>query len=447
MIERPETRYAAADGARIAYQVYGSGPRTLIGIPGFAQHVELIWDQPHAARFFDRLGSLCRVIHFDKRGTGLSDRALPPASLDARVEDLVAVMSAEGVERAVVAGFSEGGTMAAFFAASYPERSEGLILAGSYATWTRADDHPWAPSRRRQLLTTRAGAALWGTGLVTVKHLAPSMAKEPGFRSWAARYERKAIARSQIVPWARLAAEMDIRSVLPTIYAPTLVLHATGDRLVPVQSGRYLADHIDGADFVALPTDDHGIWFEAQDAYLDAMERFLSGTRAATDQHRRFATVLFTDIVDSTAHAARVGDSRWITLLDQHDHLSRIELGIHGGRWVKSTGDGILATFESPSRAVRCAFRLRERLQAELGVAIRAGLHAGEIEQRGDDVAGIGLHMAARVQACADRSAVLVSAAVRDLIAGEGVTLSSEGTYALKGIPGECEIYSVTAAP
>lgn len=440
---RPETRSAEVDGVRIGYQAYGTGKRTLIGIPGFAQNIDVIWDHPRSAAFFQRLGSFCRFITFDKRGTGTSDRGIPPPSLDARVQDLIAVMQAEDVERAVIAGVSEGGTMAAFFAAAHPERTEGLILSGTFSSFVRRDDHPWAPTMRQQVRRLRLMALIWGSGDWGLRFGAPSMAGEPGFRRWVARYERKSISRSKVVPFVQLLAQTDIRHVLSSIYAPTLVMHARGDRVVPFRSGRYLADHIVGARFLELPTNDHAPWFGCQDVFLDAVEEFLTGTSQNADHSRKLATVLFTDIVDSTAHAERVGDAAWRNILDRHDDLCRIEIGIFGGRWVKSTGDGLLATFDSPSRAILCTSALSERIRSELGIEIRAGLHSGEVETRGDDVAGLTVHQAARVQGVASNSEVIVSDAVRNLVAGSGIVLEDRGTHTLKGIAKPCELYRV----
>lgn len=284
---------------------------------------------------------------------------------------------------------------------------------------------------------------IWGTGAAAVRLMAPSMAGQPGFRRWAARHERTSLSRLKFIPFARLMAELDIRHVLPSIYAPTLVMHARGDRSVPFQSGHYLADHIVGARFVELPTDDHAVWFGAGDVYLDAMQEFLTGTRPNPDNSRKLATILFTDIVDSTVHAARAGDAAWRDILDRHDDLCRIEIGVCGGRWVKSTGDGLLATFDSPSRAVRCAWVLSERIRSELGIEIRAGLHTGEIQTRGGDVAGMTVHQAARVQGMADNSEVLVSSSVSGLVAGAGITLEGRGTHTLKGIAEPVELYRV----
>ena len=443
-LARPETRYAEADGVRIGYQCWGSGKRTVIGVPGASQNIDVIWENAEAAAFLERLGSMCRVIHFDKRGTGVSDRGIPPPSLDARVQDLVAVMRAEAVDRAIVAGWSEGGTLAAFFAATYPERAEGLILSGASASFIRRDDHPWAPSPRTLHRSIRLSGLVWGTGELAVRLFAPSMRRQPGFRRWAVRYEHASISRRNFVPFSMLLTDIDIRDVLPSIYAPTLVMHARGDRAIPIQSGRYLAEHIVGARFVELPTADHAVWFGARDVYLDAMQEFLTGTRPNADHSRRLATILFTDIVDSTVNAERAGDAAWRDVLDRHDDLCRIEVGVCGGRWIKSTGDGLLATFDSPSRAVRCAWALRSRIRSELGIEIRAGLHTGEIETRGDDVAGLTVHQAARVQGVAGSSEVFVSSAVKGLVAGSGITLDSRGTHTLKGISEPCELYRVT---
>jgi pimeloyl-ACP methyl ester carboxylesterase len=440
---RPRTRYADADGVQIGYQCFGSGKRTLIVIPGLAQNIDVLWENPEAAACFGRLGSMCRVIQFDKRGTGVSDRGIPPPSLDARVQDLVALMDAEAVDRAIIGGWSDGGTLAAFFAATYPERTEGLILSGAFASFVRRDDHPWALTLRSALRSIRLGALIWGSGELAVRLFAPSMRGQPGFRRWAARYERASISRRHFVPFCRLTTEMDIRHVLPSIYAPTLVVHARGDRAVPIQSGRYLAEHIVGARFVELPTDDHAVWWGARDVYLDAMQQFLTGTRPNADYSRKLATVLFTDIVDSTVHAARAGDAGWRDILDRHDDLCHIEIGVCGGRWIKSTGDGLLATFDSPSQAVRCAWALRGRIKSELGIEIRAGLHTGEIETRGEDVAGMTVHQAARVQGVSPNSEVIISAAVRGLIGGSGVTVESHGRHTLKGIAEPCDLYRV----
>ena len=443
-MDRPETRWAEVDGLRIAYQAFGSGPRTVIGIPGLAQNVDAIWDQPLANAFLERLASICRCIHFDKRGTGLSSRDLPASGLDERVRDITAVMEAERVDHAVLAGFSEGAALAMFFAATHPRRVDGLILSGACAALTRRDDHPWARTHRRQMLIARLGATVWGQGVVAALVLAPSMSRTPRFWRWARAYERASLHRRDMVPYTSINTEIDVRHVLSSIQAPTLVLHANKDRLIPLRSGRYLADHIAGARFVELETRDHSIWFDAQDPYLDAIEGFLQWrTEVTPDRGRMLATVLFTDIVESTERASRLGDARWVELLEQHDALTRNEVSRFAGRWVKSTGDGILATFDSPVGAVRCADALRHRVYAELGLRTRAGLHTAEIELRPGDVGGVAVHHASRVQTAAAPMEIAVSDSVRRLTPGSGIRYEPRGWHTLKGIAEPCEIFVV----
>jgi len=443
-MNKPETRWAEVDGVRIAYHAYGAGPRTLIGIPGLAQNIEKVWDHPIARKFFERMGAICRVVQFDKRGTGLSDRGLPPPALDERVRDIAAVMEAEGIEHAVLAGFSEGAPLAVFFAATYPRRVDGLMLSGGFASLIRTSDHPWAPSKRRHMLKSKLGAAVWGQGIVSATVLSPSMAMKPSFWRWARAYERASLHRGDFFPYSMLNAEVDIRHILGAVQAPTIVLHARGDRIIPLKSGRFLAEKIAGARFIELPTRDHSIWFAAQDAYLDAMEGFLRWRAETTpDRGRMLATVLFTDIIESTEEARRVGDSRWVELLERHDALTRAEVGRCAGRWVKSTGDGILATFDSPAGAIRCADTLRRRVHVELGLRTRAGLHTAEVELRPRDVSGVAVHQASRVLATAGPMEIAVSAAVRLLTPGSGIRYECRGWHALKGIEEPCEIFVV----
>jgi class 3 adenylate cyclase len=443
-MDRPETRWVEVDGVRIAYQAFGAGPRTVIGIPGLAQNLDSIWDQPVANAFFERLGSICRCIHFDKRGTGLSSRDLPAPGLEARVGDITAVMEAEDVDHAVLAGFSEGAQLAMYFAATFPRRVDGLILSGASATLIRTDDHPWAPTLRRQMLLARLGAAVWGQGIVSTVLLAPSMALQPRFWRWARAYERASLHRRDMVPYIGLNTEIDIRHILGSIQAPTLVLHAGKDRLISPRSGRYLADHIAGSRFLELPTRDHSIWFDAQDPYIDAIEGFLQWrTEDTPDRGRMLATVLFTDIVESTEQASRLGDARWMELLERHDALTRTEVARYAGRWVKSTGDGILATFDSPVGAVRCADALRHLVHAELGLRTRSGLHTAEIELRPGDVGGVAVHHAARVQTTAAPMEIAVSDSVRLLTPGSGIRYEPRGARTLKGIAEPCEIFVV----
>jgi class 3 adenylate cyclase len=412
--------------------------------PSFAQNIEMLWDQPLAVAFFERFASFGHVIQFDKRGCGMSDRRLPPASLQDRVEDLLAVLDAEGVERATIMGTSEGGSLAAFFAATYPERTEALVLQGAYASFIRRDDHPWCVSRRRQLLRVRTLMwSLWGTGLFTTGQMAPSMRKEAGFRRWAGEFEKQSMDRSRLVEWSRMNMELDVRHVLSTISAPTLVLHAADDQLIPIGCSHYLAERIPRAEFVQLAGADHVPWYRMQDPFLDALEDFIGRPNALPGRDRALATVLFTDIVGSTERAASLGDAAWIELLEKHDAIVREEIARHGGEWIDSAGDGILSTFDSPSRAIGCACRSRDRLAAECELDIRAGIHTAEIELRQGGIGGIAVHEAARVQSTADAGEVVVSNTVRALVNGAGIAFRDHGTRRLKGIPEAVELFSV----
>jgi len=439
----PRIRHAQAGGASVGYQAFGSGARTVVSSPSFAQNIEMIWEQPSAVRYFQRLASLARVIQFDKRGTGMSDRRFPPATLEERVQDILAVMDAEQVDSAVIMGTSEGSSLASFFAATYPERTQALVLKGAYASFIRREDHPWCPTQRTMERQIRLLRPVWGRGLFMSRWAAPSMAHEPGFRRWAARYERRSLAASNLVEWCKLNIALDVRHVLPAIQAPTLVMHSSGDRLIPIASSHFVAEHIPGARFVELAGGDHIPWFGAQEAVLNEIEDFLQAPTGPSRRSRALATVLFTDIVSSTELASRLGDSEWVDLLERHDALARDEILGHGGRWIKSTGDGVLATFDSPNRAIDCACRVRDRVSAECSMDIRAGLHTAEIELRGSDIGGIAVHEAARVQATARPRDVVVSETVRALVNGSGITFADHGTEQLKGLPGPVRLFRV----
>ncbi len=443
----PRVHYADADGVSVAYQAFGNGPRTVISVPSFAQNIEMIWEQPEAVRYFERLGSMAQVIQFDKRGTGKSDRRLPPASLEDRVQDLVAVMDANEIERAIIMGTSEGGTLATFFAATYPERTEALILKGGHAAFVRTDDHPWMPSGKQRLRKLRTLGPLWGKGYFTTKRMAPSMAQVPGFRRWAAAYEQRSLERSNLLRWCRLNMALDTRHVLPSIQVPVLVAHTAEDRQIPIECSHYLAERIPIAQFVELEGADHVPWFSAQDGFLDAVEDFVANPAPTRRRGRALATVLFTDIVGSTDLASKLGDDRWMELLGRHDELTRAEVAASGGSWIKSTGDGALATFESPSRAIHSACRIRNRVAADCGFEIRAGLHTAEIEIRGNDVGGIAVHEAARVQATAGPGEVVTSAATRGLVSGPRIDFTDHGIKRLKGLPEPAHLFLATTAP
>jgi class 3 adenylate cyclase/pimeloyl-ACP methyl ester carboxylesterase len=435
----PPIRYADNDGIEIAYQVIGDAGPVFMGLPGLAQNIELMWEEPRAARFLRRLGSFCRMIHFDKRGTGLSGRSAGLSSFPDRVTDLQAVMDAEGVEDAFIGGFSEGGSMSALFAASYPERTRGLLLISTTASFTRHTDLPWNPSREDLMAMAAQWSAAWGQGSFTTRLLAPSMAADSEYLRWMARYERQALTPSALVDLWRTNVEIDVRSLLGSIQAPTVVIHRR-EEAIDTRNAEYLASAIAGARLVVLDGADHLPWIGDQDAVIDEMEDLITGGRRVVPSERVLATVMFTDIVDSTAVASRLGDAAWRRLLDEHDSQTHAAVRDGMGRVVKSTGDGVLATFESPSRAMESAVRLRNRL-AEIGIEIRAGLHTGEIERRGEDVGGVGVHIAARIEALAGAGQIVVSSTVKDLSAGSGFAFEDLGFSKLKGVDGEWRVH------
>jgi class 3 adenylate cyclase len=439
----PPIRYADNNGIEIAYQVIGDAGPVFMGLPGLAQNIELMWEEPHAARFLTRLGSFCRLIHFDKRGTGLSGRGAGLSSFPDRVTDLQAVMDAEGVEDAFIGGFSEGGSMSALFAASYPERTRGLVLISTTASFARREDLPWNPTDEDLMAMAARWSAAWGTGRFTTQLLAPTMAKDADYLRWMARYERQALPPAALVDLWRMNVEIDVRSLLQSIQAPTVVIHRR-DETLDSRNAEYLAERVPNARLVLLDGADHLPWIGDQDAVIDEIEELITGGRAALRSQRVLATVLFTDIVDSTAVASRLGDAAWRRLLDEHDSQARLAVRDGLGRVVKSTGDGVLATFDSPSRAMESALRLRRRL-ADIGIQIRAGLHTGEVERRGEDVGGVGVHIAARIEALAGAGQIVVSSTVKDLSAGSGFAFEDLGLATLKGVDGEWRIHLLAA--
>ena len=442
---KPKTRYAKSGDFSIAYQVVGAGPNDLVYVPGWVSNIETAWEDPPVARFLERLSSFSRLILFDKRGTGLSDRVplkeLP--TLEQRMDDVRAVMDAAGSERAALFGASEGGVMCALFAATYPERSSALIVYGSYAKGLPEPDYPWGLTERENAEDFLEGLAeIWDDAGGLLQIWAPGVADDEGARDRFGRYLRSGASPSAAVALSRMNLEIDIRHVLPVIRVPTLMLHRTGDGLVSVEAGRHMAEQIPGARFMELPGEDH-LWFHGDsDAILDEMEEFLTGTRGVHEPDRVLATVMFTDIVDSTQRAAEMGDRRWRDLIGRHDALMRGQLERFRGREVKTMGDGFLATFDGPARAIRCACSAREAV-SQLGIEIRAGLHTGECELIGKDVGGIAVNIGARVAAKAGSGEVLVSRTVTDLVAGSGIDFTERGPHALKGVPGEWQLFAV----
>lgn len=435
----PETRYVKSGDAYIAYQVFGNGPRDLIYVPGFVSHIEAIWERPLRARFFERLSSFCRVIMFDKRGNGLSDRVSEIPTLEQRMDDVRAVMDAAGAKQAAFFGVSEGGPMALLFAATYPERTTALILYGTFARWAWAADHPMGMTDEQfeQIVVPDK----WG-GPAAIDMFAPSVAGlETARQDWAS-YLRQAASPSAAVATLRMAREIDARHILPTIRVPTLVLHRTGDRLVQIEQAHYLVERIPGAKLVELEGIDHLIWTGDQDAILDETAQFLTGARQNFQLDRILATVLFTDIVGSTEMAAQLGDHQWRGVLERYYAVVREELARFRGREIDTAGDGLLAVFDAPARAVRCACASCDALRP-LAIQIRAGLHTGECEVIGDKVGGIAVHIGARVAATAGPGEVRVSGTVKDLVAGSGLRFADRGMHSLKGVAAKCHLFSV----
>jgi pimeloyl-ACP methyl ester carboxylesterase len=437
----PETRYARSGDVNIAYQVVGDAPRDLVLVPGWVSNIEVFWEEPAVARFLQRLASFTRLILFDKRGTGLSDRVTDLPNLETRMDDVRAVMDTVGSERAALFGYSEGGPMCALFAATYPARTTALITAGSYARRLWLPDYPWGPTPDQHRAFMDRCQREWG-GAVGLDERWPSAARDERVRGWWGRLLRMGSSPAANVALLRMNAEMDIRHVLPAIRVPTLVLHSAGDGILPPGGSRYLADRIPGARFVELPGIDHVPWGEDADAILDEIEEFLTGVRHGPEPDRVLATVLFTDIVGSTEKAAALGDRRWRDLLESHHLLVRRELGRFRGREIDTAGDGFLATFDGPARAVRCACAVSDGVRG-LGLEVRAGLHTGEVELLERKVSGLAVHIGARVASAAGPGEVLVSSTVKDLVAGSGLHFQDRGVQTLKGVPGEWHLFAV----
>jgi class 3 adenylate cyclase len=436
----PETRYAKKGDAHIAYQVVGDGPLDLVLVSTWFSHVEARWDLPGYVRYLRRLSSFSRLISFDKYGMGLSDpipsKELPP--LEDWMDDVSAVMDAVGIERAAIMGVAEASPMAELFAATYPERTSALVLVSATARISAAPGYEiGAPPDVQERLISMAEQA-WGRRDL-IAAINPSLAGDSAAAEAWGRYFRLSASPATAAAVMRMLFELDVRDVLPTIRVPTLVVHRQDNPIVTIEQGRYVADQIEGAKFVAVPGADYGLAVGDIDVVIDEVEEFLTGSRPAHATDRVLATVLFTDIVDSTRRAVELGDARWRDVLERHDELARTEVARFGGAISDFTGDGLVASFEGPARAVRCAFALRDRLRT-LGLDIRVGLHTGEVERRSEGMAGIGVHIAARVLALAGAGEVLVSRTVRDLVTGSGLTFVDRGTHALKGVPEEWEI-------
>jgi pimeloyl-ACP methyl ester carboxylesterase len=439
----PQTRYVRSGDTSIAYQVHGDGPIDLVLVSSFLSNVEVLWEEPGIARWRERLGGMARLIVFDRRGTGLSDRVatLPPVTEE--VADLAAVLDAAGSARAVLFGYAGGSAACVAFAAAHPERTRALVLYAPVTRGTRTEDMPWLPTPEERAARQRELVEHWGEGL-QVELLAPSAAGDPALRAWFARLERAAISPGQLPEAMRALGAIDVRDLLGRVRAPTLVLHRTGDRFFDPQHGRYVAARIPGARLVELPGDDSLPFLGDVDALVGEIEEFLTGGRHAGEPERELLTVLFTDVCDSTAHAARLGDARWRAVLARHDETIRAELARRGGREVKTVGDGVLAVFAGPpSDGVRAA-RAIVAATAPLGIAVRAGLHTGECERIGEDVGGMAVHIAARIVALAGPGEVLASGTTYGTIVGAGLRFADRGAHVLRGVPGRWPLFALS---
>jgi pimeloyl-ACP methyl ester carboxylesterase len=433
----PPIRYARSGDVNIAYQVTGDGPFDLVLVHGFFSHLEIDWEHPDVRRFHERLASVARLIRFDKRGTGLSDRAVGLPDLEARMDDVRAVMDAAGSPDAALFGFSEGGPLAILFAATYPQRTRALVLYGTYAKRLRSDDYPWAPTWQNRLGVAAELEAGWGENVdlsTMIPHADPAMA------AWFARRGRAALSPAAARDLILMNAKADVREALPTIERPTLVIHRTGDLDSHVEEGRYIADRIPGARFVELPGDVHVPWV-GMDDILAEVEEFLTGVRPAPTGRRELATILFTDLVGSTERARELGDATWAALLAEHNEVVRRELGLYDGVEVDTAGDGFLALFDGPARAIRAGLAIRESLSA-LGLHVRVGVHTGEVEHADERPRGIAVHVAARVVAEAEPGEVLVTQTTHDLVEGSGLAFDDRGLHELKGIETARHLYA-----
>jgi class 3 adenylate cyclase len=441
LTETPETRFARSGDAHVAYQVVGDGPLDLVYVQGFVSNIELNWQEPLYARFLSRIASFARLITFDKRGTGLSDRVpedrLP--TLEQRMDDLRAVMDAVGSERAALFGVSEGGPMCILFAATYPERTASLVIYGSYAHSGAAPEYDWTHSDESRAAFRHLLEDGWG-GPFGLAERAPSKIGDDAFTRWWSRLLRQSASPSAALSLIEMNSQIDVRPVLTAIRVPTLIIHRVGDLAMKTEEARYMADHIEGARLVLVPGDDHLPWVGDTEPILDAMHEFLTGLPRAREIDRVLFTVLFTDIVGSTERAADIGDARWRELLLAHHKIVREELQRFSGIEVDTAGDGFLATFDGPARAVRCALSIVARVR-DLGIEIRAGVHTGECELMDGHIAGIAVHIGARVAAAAGGSEVLVSSTVKDLVAGSGLRFEDLGIHHLKGVPDEWRLY------
>jgi class 3 adenylate cyclase len=440
-VPTPETQYARSGDVHIAYQIIGDGPFDLLASPGFVSHVEMAWEHPLLAATIERFASFSRFLLYDKRGTGLSDRVSGAPTLEERMDDLRAVMDAAGSEQAAIVGDLDAGAMAMLFAATYPQRTRALVLYGTTSKWGLAPDYPWGvPDHVTDTIVELIGNH-WGKGLVLSMGY-PDLSKDPAMARWFARFERNGASPGSAAELFRLNTEIDVRSILPAIKVPTLVVHRTGDPILAPEHGRYLAEHIPGARLLEVEAREAAGYFEQDPPEFAEIQEFLTGVRPPPKVNRQLATLLFTDIVGSTALAARLGDNRWRDLLKEHHTVVRRQLGRFDGREIDTAGDGFFATFDGPARGIQCAASIVDSLQ-NLGLGVRAGLHTGEVEVYDRSLAGMAVHIGARVAGLAEAGQVLVSGTVKELVVGSGIRFRDFGTHVLKGVPEEWRLYAV----
>jgi len=436
----PATKYARSDGICIAYQVTGEGP-PVIWAPGTMSHLDMDWENPRRAMFFEKFSSFCRLMRFDKRGTGLSDRPTKMATLEERADDIRAVLDAEGVTAAHLFGGSEGGSMTSLFAAMYPERTLSLMIWGAQAKWINTPDHPWGQT----LAEHNAMLDMIDDGWPTIEYVVGPGAglgkdADPAFIQSVLRYMRAAASPSAVRAYEEMNAEIDTRPILPSIKAPTLVMNRTGDPVALVDAARDMASRIPGAIFKEYPGDSHSAMLDDMDVILSDIHEFMTGERPPEAADRILATVMFIDIAGSTERAVQLGDAAWRGVLNSYYAVVRRALARHRGKEANTAGDGVLATFDGPARAVRCALEIAQGVK-QLGIDIRAGVHTGECELMGDNIGGVAVHTGARIMALAEPGAVLASSTVKDLVSGSGLAFAEGGTHDLKGVPGEWRLF------
>jgi class 3 adenylate cyclase len=450
-MDRPVVRYAKSGNVHVAYQLFGSGSLNLIVTPGSISHLDYYWQEPGLRRFLEELGNFANVAVFDKRGTGLSDRESGVPTYEERMDDIRAVMDAANFHDALLMGLSEGTPMSVLFAASYPSRTKGLVLYGSEAKGMWSPDYPWEATREEWEESFERTDRTWGTMEATeraVKALAPSRLGDEKFSSWLGEMRRMGSSPGAAIALGRSEMNMDVRSILPSIHVPTVVIHLRDDKAVDVGEGRFVASHIPGARLVELPGVDHMFFVDKQltDRILEEIRGFASGLESAVTTDRMLATVVFTDIVDSTKKVAQLGDLSWQKLLQKHNSMITNEIHKFRGELVKNTGDGFLAIFDGPTRAIRCAWDVT-RYAKQLGIEVRAGLHTGECIVTSADVSGIAVHIASRIMNEASGGEVLVSSTVKDLVYGSGVSFTDRGEYLLKGLEDKRKLFSVQTVP